>query len=144
MKPAKNAIAFVIYGKGGKTFLAVKRPANDENLPNLWGLPAGRVEKNESFEDCVLRAGKEKLGVELKIVKKIGSGNLERKDYLLHLEDFEAEIVKGKPEVPQPAKDITQYVDWKWAVPEDLLEAAKKGSLCSRIFLDSLKIKWKI
>lgn len=142
MKQIKNSIAFVIYNKSKTKFLAVKRPADDENLPNIWGLPAGSLKENEAFEEAVLRAGKEKLGVELKIIKEIGSGTLEREQYTLYLKDFEAEIVSGKPKVPQPVKEVTQYTALKWAVPKELVKAAQKGSLCSRIFLSKIGVKW--
>ncbi len=71
MKPIKNAVAFVIYSPDGTKILAVQRPFNDENLPGIWGLPAGSLKENESYEEAVLRAGREKLGVQLQIVKPV-------------------------------------------------------------------------
>ena len=141
MKPLKKAIAFVIYNKDRTRFLAVKRPADDEDLPNLWGLPAGSLKSGETFEKAVLRSGKEKLGVELRILKMIGEGEIERDKYVLHMREYEAEIIQGRPKVPQPVRGVTQYRDWKWATPEELKEAAEKGSLCSRIFLGNSKNK---
>jgi ADP-ribose pyrophosphatase YjhB (NUDIX family) len=141
MKPLKKAIAFVIYNKDRTRFLAVKRPADDEDLPNLWGLPAGSLKSGETFENAVLRSGREKLGVELRILKMIGEGRIERKKYILRMKEYDAEIIRGKPKVPQPVRGVTQYQDWKWATPEELREAAEKGSLCSRIFLGNSKNK---
>ena len=37
----------------------------------LWEFPGGKVEPNESEEDCIVRECKEELDVELEIIKKI-------------------------------------------------------------------------
>lgn len=134
-KPTKHAVSFIIYNNDRSQFVAVKRPSNDEDLPDVWGLPAGSVKEGETSEEAVIRAGREKLGVELRPVRVIGEGKTERNSYILHMKDYEVEILQGEPRVPQPVEDITQYQDWKWATCDDLIEAAEKGSLCSRIYL---------
>ena len=141
MKQIKYAIAFVIYNQDRSKFLIVQRPSNDENLPDVWGLPAGSVKDNETFEECVIRSGKEKLGVVVKPTKFVGRSNIERDSYILHMEEFEAEIVSGEPEVPQPIQGMTQYQQWKWGVSSELKDAASKGSLCSQIYLISVNDK---
>lgn len=64
MKPIKYAIAFIIYNRNRSKFLIVQRSSDDKDLPNVWGLPAGSVKDGETFEECVIRSGKEKLGTE--------------------------------------------------------------------------------
>lgn len=142
MKQIKCAVAFVIYNQNRSKILIVQRPSNDNNFPNVWGLPAGSVKDNETFEECVIRSGKEKLGVELKPTRFIGRSNIERDKHILHMEEYEAEIVSGEPEAPQSIQGITQYQQWKWGVSSELKSAAGKGSLCSRIYLTSINDKW--
>lgn len=89
-----------------------------------------------------MRSGREKLGVNLKPTKFIGRGNIERDIYILHMEEYEAEIISGEPKVPQPVERITQYQQWKWGVGSDLKNAASKGSLCSQIYLTSVNDNW--
>lgn len=137
MKPLRYAISYVIYNQYRSMFLIVQRPPDDQELPLLWGLPAGSVKDDEPFEKAIIRSGKEKLGVDLKPVKFIGRGSIERDDYILHMEQYEAEIVCGELKVPQPIKGITQYRQWKWGTVADLKEAADRGSLCCRIFIKS-------
>lgn len=139
MKPLKHAIAFVIYNKDRTKILIVQRPSDDKNLPDVWGLPAGVVNDDETFEQCVIRSGTEKLGVGLKILGFIGRGSLDRGDYILHMEEYEVAVVNGEPVAPQPFPKVTQYQKWKWGAPEDLKEAESKGSLCSRIYLSCKK-----
>ena len=135
MKPVKYAVAFVIYNRDRSSFLIVQRPSDDERFPNAWGFPAGSVKDDETFEGCVVRSGKEKLGVELEPSNFIGRGNIDRGSYILHMEEYEAIIVNGKPKVPQPVQGMTQYQQWRWGGSSDLRDAADKGSLCSRIYL---------
>jgi len=96
--------------------------------------------KDESFESCVIRSGKEKLGVQLKALKLISEGKIERKNYIIHMKEYEAEITSGTPNVPQHVLGVTQYQDWKWGKPELLREAAKKGSLCAQLYLSYIRL----
>lgn len=136
MKPIKYAISYVIYNEDRTRFLTVQRPSNDNDLPNAWGLPAGSVRNDETFEEAIRRSGIEKLGVKLEPVRFIGRGNVERTDYVLHMEEYEAKIIDGEPSVPQSVEGVTQYQQWNWGVSNDLRDAASKGSLCSQIFLE--------
>lgn len=135
-KPIKKSIAFVVYNPDHSKILIVKRPSDDDKLPNIWGLPAASLKASESWEDCVIRAGHEKLGVKLKIIKLLNEGKIERDNYTLHMKEYEVQIISGEPKVPQPIKNITQYQEYKFGKPTDLEEAAQKGSLCSQLFLD--------
>jgi ADP-ribose pyrophosphatase YjhB (NUDIX family) len=77
-KPIKYAVAFVIYNQDRTKFLIVQRPTDDEDLLNVWGLPAGSLREGETFEECLIRSDREKLGVELRPVRFIGEGEMER------------------------------------------------------------------
>jgi 8-oxo-dGTP pyrophosphatase MutT (NUDIX family) len=141
-KPVKHSVAVVIYSKDRKRVLIVQRPYNDESLPEVWGLPASSLRNGESFEDAVLRTGNEKLGVELKVIKVINEGTIERENFLLHMKEYEVEIVKGTPKVPQEIEGITQYQNLKYGIVNDLIPAAQGGSLCSRLYLSLKKVQY--
>jgi len=151
MKPIKRSIAIVVPGgpvpepRAGAgrdpwrarsdAVLLVRRPPDDEDLPDAWGLPAGSLRAGESWEEAVRRAGREKLGVELRPGPLLGSGELERRDYVLRMRLYAAELAAGEPAVPQPVSGVTQYADWAWGPVERLRPAAGRGSLCSRLCL---------
>ena len=145
MKPMRHAVAYVIYRPGDMNrndILIVKRPDDDPDLPGVWGLPAVSVRNDESFELAVRRAGRQKLGVILDFDDNrrddgfVGRDVIEMENCLLHMEVYEARIVRGEPFVPQLDKGVTQYVGWKWGTASDIYDAANKGSLCSRIYLE--------
>lgn len=141
-KPVRKSISFVIYGDDKSTFRVVQRPADDANLPNVWGLPAGTLKEGETYEGCVIRSGREKLGVDLEIVGMIGEGDLDRDAYVLHMKEYAVRVIGGEATVPQPYPEVTQYQATRWGTADDLVEAASKGSLCCRIFLSSVGRGW--
>ena len=142
-KPTKFAVAIVLRDKDGK-FLAVRRSDDDDSLPGVWGLPAASRRRNESDQDAVLRAGREKLGVTLEALERIGTDRIDRDTFVLELSDYAVSLVAGEPSVPQPDRSVSQYTALQYTSDLGLLvEAARKGSLCSRVFLDSEKFEWR-
>ncbi len=137
MKPVKRAIAFAIFRpERPDEVLVVRRPPDDEDLPDLWGLPAGSLRPDEDWADAARRAGREKLGVELTVGSELNRGTLERAGYTLEMRLLQAYIARGQPVVPQPVEGVTQYTSWQWATRAALVPAAVRGSLCSRLFLE--------
>lgn len=138
-RPLKRSVSFVVLrrrdGEAEPELLTVRRPPDDEDLPDAWGLPAATLEAGETWEESVRRAGREKLGVELDVDGLLREGELERDAYTLRMRLYRAEIREGEPDVDQPAEGVTRYVDWSWSPPERLAPAAARGSLCSRLCL---------
>jgi ADP-ribose pyrophosphatase YjhB (NUDIX family) len=127
----KRSIALVIEGPGG--VLLVRRPDDDDSLPGVWGLPAASLGEGESEQDALLRAGRDKLGVEIEPLELVGEQDWMR--------DWSARIVAGEPRVPQPAGG-TQYVELRWGDPAELAPAARAGSLCARALLRAVGSSW--
>ncbi len=113
--------------------LLVRRPDDDEDLPGVWGLPAATLAEGESEEDAVRRAGRDKLGVEVRPLEPIGEDGF--------MTDWEAKLVSGEPAVPQPGAN-TQYAELRWGEPTELVAAARRGSLCSRVLLRARGVDW--
>jgi 8-oxo-dGTP diphosphatase len=134
MKPLKHSVSLVIEGPDG--LLLVRRPEGDESLPGEWGLPAATLRPGEAEEDAVRRAGRDKLGVEVRPVRALGDASGERPAYRILMRDWEVEIVAGEPVVPQPGEG-TQYETWRWGTADELLPAARRGSLCAEVLLQA-------
>ena len=140
-RPEKETVAVVIRkADDPDTILTVLRPEDDEDLPNVWGLPAATRRPGEDVESAIERIGLEKLGVQLKLGKELERGSIERRNERLNMRLYEATIQKGKPFVPQPDRAFTQYKKWKWGRGEDLKPAAERGSLCCKLFLRAAKL----
>jgi hypothetical protein len=122
----------VVEGPDG--VLLVRRPEDDESLPGVWGLPAASLAEGESEQDAVRRAGREKLGVEVRPLEPLGQE--------LAMTGWRVEIVAGRPSVPQPGPN-TQYTELRWGEPVELVPAARSGSLCSRVLLRARGLEWE-
>ena len=131
----KRSISLVIERPGG--VLLVRRPDGDESLPGVWGLPAVSLREGESERDAVLRAGRDKLGVEVEPITPVGADE----GGGVAMRDWSVRIVEGEPEVPQ-AGDGTQYVGLRWGAPSELAPAARAGSLCARVLLRAVGSSW--
>jgi predicted TIM-barrel fold metal-dependent hydrolase len=138
MAMIKRSVAVVVRGPEAGTFLVVKRPDDPgDPLAGVWGLPAVTLADGEDERAAAVRVGRDKLGVELAPGPRLGEASADRGEYLLVLADYEATIIVGAPSVPQPDASVTQYVQWRYtADPAVLAEAADRGSLCARIFLE--------
>ncbi|HYR87631.1 MAG TPA: NUDIX domain-containing protein [Terriglobia bacterium] len=123
-KPVKHSVAIVV--RNGDRILAIRRPDNDDELPGIWGLPAGTCRGQETVEDVINRIGRDKLGVQLDPVCRLTSGAQDRPRYRLNMELWEASM-EGSPTHPE----------WQWA-PLDLLQpGAAAGSLCCELAIKS-------
>lgn len=137
-RPTKRSIALVIrHADPPERWLLVRRPPDDEDLPGVWGLPAGSHGAGEDDAALVSRIGRDKLGVELVAVAELGAGSTPRPDYDLEMRLFEARIARGLPTVPQPVPAVTQYDALDWREPGALVPGAEAGSLCCRLGLDA-------
>jgi 8-oxo-dGTP diphosphatase len=116
-KPTKHSVAVFILN--GDSVLAIRRRDDDDELPGIWGLPAGTSRGEETIEDVIVRIGREKLGVTLVPQRRLASGTQDRPGYLLNMELWEASMT-GDP----------QYPDWQWASVQLLRPGAAAGSLC--------------
>jgi hypothetical protein len=137
MASVKHSVAVVVRGPDDGTFLIVRRPDDPADpLAGAWGLPAVTLAAGEDELAGVTRAGQAKLGVRLRAVRRIGEEAGTQGGAALRLAEYEAVITGGAPSVPQADPAVTQYTAWRYtADPGDLAEAARRGSLCARLFL---------
>lgn len=135
--PVRCSVAAVVR-RGGGEFLAVRRPPDDDRLPDVWGLPAVSLEPGELPEEALRRLGREKLAAELQPIAFVGIRAADRGDYLLILMDIEAGVIEGEPDVLKATTRRTAYVEQRWTDDLSLLvDAARRGSVCSRILIEA-------
>jgi len=125
-KPRKHSVAVVI--PRADSILAIRRPDDDDELPGIWGLPAGTCKSEETVQDVIVRIGREKLGVELEPIRRLASGSQERPGYLLYMELWEV-LMTGTPNHP----------NWQWAEVDFFQPGAAAGSLCCELVLKTEK-----
>lgn len=144
MQPNKEAVSLIITNEKGE-FLAVKR-ADDpsDDLAGVWGFPAVSLKEGENHAEAALRVGEQKLGVKIELGEKVGASTHDRKTYILKLTDYKAKIVEGTPVAPQSDLSVSQYAECKYTNdPTILFEAARKGSQCTQLYLESVGVDWR-
>ena len=124
--PIKHSVAVMIFNED--QILAIRRPDDDDELPGIWGLPAGTCRSGETVEQVIERIGRDKLGATLALVRKIAFGTQDRPSYKLEMELWEASM-HGTP----------TYREWKWGNVNLLAPGASRGSLCCQLAMKSSK-----
>jgi ADP-ribose pyrophosphatase YjhB (NUDIX family) len=120
--PFKRAIG--VFIRNGDHILSLRRPDDDDELPGVWGLPAGSFRGNETSEQLIRRIGREKLDVVLSPLRKLADGTRPRSAYLLEMHLWEVAMAGT------PARG-----DWEWAPVERLQPGIAAGSLCCALAL---------
>jgi ADP-ribose pyrophosphatase YjhB (NUDIX family) len=124
--PTKRSIAVLITKDN--LVLSTRRYDADDELPGIWGLPAGSYRDLETLEQLIARIGRDKLGVTLTPKRKLAEGRQHRDRYILDMELWEAEM-SGAPQHPV----------WRWTTPDTLFDGSRQGSLCCSLALQLLK-----
>ncbi len=136
----KHSVALAIRSEArpGKV-LFVRRPDDDAEFPGMWGLPAASCRLGETHEDAALRVGDQKLGARLVLGERLARGRQRRGEYLLLMSLYEARLEEGEPQLQTAGESegVTLYTDWRWGNPDELLESAAQGSLCSQLLLEN-------
>jgi len=127
MKPVKRSVAVLV--RNGDFIFSTRRPDDDDELPGVWGLPAGSFRGTETLQDLISRIGIEKLGVRLIPHRKLSQGRQERPAYLLQMELWEV-TMEGVP----------VSSTFRWAPLDSLEPGAADGSLCCAL---ALRTKWQ-
>ncbi len=121
-KPIKHSVAVLV--RKGDEILTVRRPDDDDELPGIWGLPAGTYGPGETLEALVKRIGRDKLGVDLWPLDVLAEGSQNRANYSLEMALVEAEMV-----------GVPRQAEWRWALPGALKVGQGRGSLCCDLAL---------
>lgn len=135
---AGRSVSLVIHEPGGTgRILLVRRPPDDADLPDAWGLPAASLRAGETWEETARRAARDKLGVVVRLRGLRNEGTIRRATGSLRMRLFDATLARGTPDVAVAPADVTRYVDWHWGDEAELRPAAQRGSLCCRLALAS-------
>ena len=88
------AVGVAIINKDKKVLIAKRKP--DKPMPDKWEFPGGKLEKNETLQECGIREIKEELSLDIKINEYLGFENIhyKDKDFCLHL--YSAELIDEK------------------------------------------------
>jgi 8-oxo-dGTP diphosphatase len=98
-------------------YLVVQR-SNSMNLPLKWEFPGGKIEPNETEEECIKREIKEELNIEISLVKRLSSTFFEYPSIAIELIPYLANYESGKINLKEHkqykllSKEELSSLDW--------------------------------
>lgn len=104
-----EVVAGIIY-KNDK-FLIAQRNLNKAQ-GGLWEFPGGKVEKNESHENALIREIKEEFNGDIRVDKFIGENIHHYPEKDIKLNFYKATLIGDKIE-------LLEHEDYKWITKED-------------------------
>ena len=120
MKKKIRVVAAAIE-KDGK-FLCAQRPAG-KSLAGLWEFPGGKIEKDETAKNALLREIKEELNIDIEIIDFVNIAEYEYDFGIVEMQTYIANIISGNLELIEhdnllwlPAEKLPE-LDW---APVDL------------------------
>lgn len=109
-KPHYDIAVGVIWN--GNNLLISKRKSTGL-LGGLWEFPGGKIQHNESSEDCVIREIKEELNITVAVVEYISTIQHAYSHFSITMRGYHCQYLEGDPEAIGCA-------DWKWLDAKDL------------------------
>ncbi|NEQ50999.1 MAG: A/G-specific adenine glycosylase [Leptolyngbya sp. SIO3F4] len=94
--PHKQIGVAVIYGSDGR--ILIDRRKQEGLLGGLWEFPGGKIEPNETVEDCVKREINEELGIEIAVNDRLITVNHAYSHFKVTLNVFNCTHVSGEPQ----------------------------------------------
>ncbi|WP_432192585.1 NUDIX hydrolase [Streptomyces sp. bgisy027] len=107
--PGDRRLAAAVVMDDRQRVLLVRRSVKERFLPQVWGVPCGKLEPGESAVDGALRELKEETGLLGEIVRKVGESSF-LSDYRGHeiknwQENFLVRPLTGEITLPEPDQD---------------------------------------
>jgi 8-oxo-dGTP diphosphatase len=62
----RKGVSIIFLNDKEEVLLLLRDDKDTIPYPNMWDLPGGHVEENESAEECIMREMKEEMGLDLK------------------------------------------------------------------------------
>lgn len=88
-------------------------------LPLKWEFPGGKLERDESEEDCIIREIKEELNIEIQIIKRLKDSLFDYDAYKINLIPFIVKYISGDIILAEHKEfkllDKAELVDLDWA-----------------------------
>ena len=104
-------VTAAILVNDGMLLIAKRGPS--ARLPNLWDLPGGKVEPNETPRECLMRELREAFGIEATVKEYVGSH--------IHTYDFgTVELMVFKADWGKGDFDSKDHQEIRWAFPHEL------------------------
>ena len=108
----KVSCAIIVNANG---LVLVTQRSKKMSLPLKWEFPGGKIEANETPEECLIREIKEELNIEIEITASLSPNDYQYPDKLIRLIPFICRQKDGEVV-------LKEHADYKWLDAKDLLD----------------------
>lgn len=106
-----NVVAAIIKNESGKILIAQRNLKKSQG--GLWEFPGGKIEKDETKEEAIIREIKEELTIDIKVDKYLAEKVFNYPDKDINLIAMECTRIGGNVE-------LTEHEDYKWVTSDEL------------------------
>ena len=106
-------VTAAILVKDYKIIIAKRGP--DDRLANKWEFPGGKIEINETPEQCLKREMKEEFDIDVSVGEYLGSS-------IFHYDHMSIELMAYRTYWENGKIDLKDHDDFKWVSLEQLAE----------------------
>ncbi|MBM3401908.1 MAG: (deoxy)nucleoside triphosphate pyrophosphohydrolase [Bacteroidetes bacterium] len=107
-------VSCAIIVNNQKQVLVTRRSATMP-LPLKWEFPGGKIEENETAEECLIREIKEELNMEIEIIGSLSPNDYQYPDKLIGLIPFICRQSGGD-------LALKEHAEYQWLYTKDLLD----------------------
>ncbi len=107
-------VACAIIQNNQNMVLACQRSTN-MHLPLKWEFPGGKIEKNETAQDCLIREIKEELNIEIQVLEQKSINDHHYPDKSIRLIPFICKHLSGEVL-------LKEHEDFRWLDKTNLLD----------------------
>jgi mutator protein MutT len=93
--------------------LLITQRQSGSHLGGLWEFPGGKLERNETFEECLAREIREELGMDISVGELFETVSHDYPDKSVHLRFYVCKPLAGEPQALGCA-------EFKWVEKEEL------------------------
>lgn len=93
--------------------ILVTQRSEKMKLPLKWEFPGGKIEENETAENCLVREIKEELNIKIQILERLESKYFDYENFSIKLIPFVAKYLSGEIE-------LLEHKEFLWLPKEQL------------------------
>ncbi|MGE6515299.1 8-oxo-dGTP diphosphatase MutT [Lysinibacillus sphaericus] len=113
MKKNVHVVGAIIENEKQEIFCALRSP--EMTLANYWEFPGGKIEVGETPEQALIREITEEFNCSIKVGEKVEDTTYEYEKFIVRLETYKAQLLKGKPVA-------IEHAETRWVSRKQLFE----------------------